>query len=159
MKILIVSDTHRQTQSYFDALNAEKPVDMVIHCGDLEGDEEIFRLRTECPVVMVSGNNDFFGFCPKDQMFTLGRYKIFVTHGHFYGVSLDTQRIREEARERGANIVMFGHTHRPLIDLSGDVIALNPGSLAYPRQEGNRPSYMVMEIDDKGEATFEIRYL
>ena len=90
MKVLIVSDTHRQTESYFDALRKEKPVDLVVHCGDIEGDEETFRLRTDCPVVMVSGNNDFFGFYPKDQMLDIANYKVFVTHGHYYGVSLDT---------------------------------------------------------------------
>ena len=56
-------------------------------------------------------------------------------------------------------IVMFGHTHRPIIDYHKDVIALNPGSLSYPRQEGKRPSYIIMDLDKKGEATFEIEYL
>ena len=55
--------------------------------------------------------------------------------------------------------MMFGHTHRPLIDYSKGIIALNPGSLSYPRQEGKRPSYMIMELDKKGEAHFEIVYL
>ena len=54
---------------------------------------------------------------------------------------------------------MFGHTHRPIIDYRKDVIALNPGSLSYPRQEGKRPSYIIMELIIEGEATFEIDYL
>ena len=45
------------------------------------------------------------------------------------------------------------------IDYHKDVIALNPGSLSYPRQEGKRPSYIIMDLDKKGEATFEIEYL
>ncbi len=159
MKILIVSDTHRRTETYFEALRKEQPVDLVIHCGDIEGDEETFRLRTRCPMIMVSGNNDFFGFNPKDQMTEIEGHKVFITHGHYYGVSLDTHRIKEEARERGADIVMFGHTHKPLIDVDEEVTALNPGSLAYPRQEGNRPSYMVMNTYAGGEVTYEIRYL
>ena len=44
---------------------------------------------------------------------------------------------------------MFGHTHRPIIDYHKDVIALNPGSLSYPRQEGKRPSYIIMDLDKK----------
>ena len=47
----------------------------------------------------------------------------------------------------------------PIIDYHKDVIALNPGSLSYPRQEGKRPSYIIMDLDKKGEATFEIEYL
>ena len=54
---------------------------------------------------------------------------------------------------------MFGHTHRPLIDYGKNVIALNPGSLSYPRQEGKRPSYIMMETDIKGDAHFRIEYL
>ena len=59
--------------------------------------------------------------------------------------------------------LMFGHTHRPYFDIdkSGEkeLITLNPGSLSYPRQEGHRPSYMLMKIDDNGEARFEQHYL
>ena len=62
-------------------------------------------------------------------------------------------------RDRGYDIVMFGHTHRPVIDYTRDVIALNPGSLSYPRQEGRRPSYIVMDLDKNGKANFEIKYL
>ena len=56
-------------------------------------------------------------------------------------------------------MVIYGHTHRPLIDMSGDVAALNPGSLSYPRQDGKKPSYIVMNIDDFGEIQCEIRYV
>lgn len=40
-----------------------------------------------------------------------------------------------------------------------DLITLNPGSLSYPRQEGRRPSYMLMEIDQNGHAEFTVNYL
>ena len=70
---------------------------------------------------------------------------------------------KQEAKERGFDIAMFGHTHRPYFDIdkSGEkeLITLNPGSLSYPRQEGHRPSYMLMKIDDNGEARFEQHYL
>ena len=64
-----------------------------------------------------------------------------------------------EAQARGVDIVMFGHTHVPLIEYGEHVIALNPGSLSYPRQEGRRPSYILMDINKKGDAFFEIEYL
>ena len=67
--------------------------------------------------------------------------------------------IEREAAAQGYDIVMFGHTHRPVIDYTRDVIALNPGSLSYPRQEGRRPSYIVMNLDKNGKANFEIKYL
>ena len=67
--------------------------------------------------------------------------------------------IKREAKGRGCDIVMFGHTHRPLVDYDKKVIAINPGSLSYPRQEGKDPSYIIMEIKDNGEADFSIRYV
>ena len=88
---------------------------------------------------------------------------VLLTHGHYYNVSTGPAYLKQEARERGFDIVMFGHTHRPYFDIdkSGEkeLITLNPGSLSYPRQEGHRPSYMLMKIDDNGEARFEQHYL
>ena len=56
---------------------------------------------------------------------------------------------------------MYGHTHKPVVDQDRDIIAVNPGSLTYPRQEGRSPSYIVMTITDgiKQDVSFEIRYL
>jgi hypothetical protein len=67
--------------------------------------------------------------------------------------------LKEEARSRGVDIVMYGHTHKPVIDTSGGMIAVNPGSLTYPRQAGRRPSYILMELDEEGKAHFSIHYL
>ena len=66
---------------------------------------------------------------------------------------------KEEAKSKGVDIVIYGHTHRPLIDMEEDIIALNPGSLTFPRQEGKRPSYIIMEVDENNNVKFEIRYL
>jgi hypothetical protein len=57
------------------------------------------------------------------------------------------------------DIVIYGHTHRPLIDIGDEVTALNPGSLSYPRQEGHRPSYIIMEMDKDEEMHYTIAYL
>ncbi len=159
MKILIVSDTHRQNGNYLHVLEQVTPVDMVVHCGDIEGAEYLVKESTECPVHMVSGNNDFFSDLSREKEFTIGKYKVWLTHGHNYYVSMGNEFIKQEARERGADIVMYGHTHRPLVDTSDGLIAINPGSLTYPRQEGKRPSYVIMDIDRQGEAHFTINFL
>jgi predicted phosphodiesterase len=73
---------------------------------------------------------------------------------------MTTAMLKDEAKSRGFNIVMYGHTHRPSIDMSDpEVTVINPGSLAYPRQEGRRPSYIIMEIDRHGEAHFALNML
>ncbi len=159
MKILIVSDTHRHNENYLKVVEKVSPVDMVVHCGDIEGSEYLIAESAGCPVQMVMGNNDFFSDLSREKEFRIGKYKVWLTHGHNYYVSMSNEYIKNEARARGADIVMYGHTHKPQIDYDDGVIALNPGSLTYPRQEGRKASYMIMELDREGEAHFTINYL
>lgn len=158
-KILIVSDTHRKNENYLEIIKKCGPFDKVIHCGDVEGSEFTICEAAGCPVEMVMGNNDFFSNLPREKEFSLGKYKVWLTHGHNYYVSMDNQTIKKEARARGMDIVMYGHSHRPIVDYDNEIIAINPGSLTYPRQEGRKPSFIIMEIDSEGEAHFTINYI
>ncbi|MBP5198694.1 MAG: metallophosphoesterase [Lachnospiraceae bacterium] len=158
MKIIVVSDTHGRNENYFKVLELHNP-DMVIHCGDVENSEYALESAAECPVYMVRGNNDFFTELPAELELQIGKYKCFVTHGHNYYVSMSAKHIKREAIDRGADIVFYGHTHKPVVDMDDDVIAVNPGSLSYPRQDGRRPSYVIMEIDKEEKVHFTIAYL
>ncbi len=158
MKILIVSDTHKKNDNYFTVLQMHKP-DMVIHCGDSVGCEYALTAAAECPVQIVLGNNDFFSDLPRELVLNIGRYKVWVTHGHNYYVYMGNETIKKEAVARGMDIVLYGHTHKPVVDIDDDVIAVNPGSLSYPRQDGHKCSYAIMEIDRDDEAHFTIAYL
>ena len=95
----------------------------------------------------------------REREIKIGKYKVFLTHGHYYNVSLGVERLEQEARDRNADIVMYGHTHRPYYEIHNGITILNPGSLSYPRQEGRKPSYMLMELDDEGEAHFTLNFL
>lgn len=158
MKVLIVSDTHGREQFLFNTLQRVSPIDLLIHLGDFEGGEEYIKAIVPCQKEMVSGNNDFFNDLPKEKMILLGKYYIMLTHGHRYGVNSGTVSLKEAARKNKADIVMFGHTHVPMIDLKDDVWAINPGSLALPRQHGRVPTFIIMEIDPQGEAHFTLNY-
>ena len=82
-----------------------------------------------------------------------------ITHGHHYYINMGNEKLKKEAIVQGADIVMYGHTHKPVIDISDKIIAINPGSLSYPRQENRKPSYIIMEVDQRGEAKFELKYV
>lgn len=159
MRILIISDTHRHNENYFKVLEKVGPFDMVIHCGDAEGSEYTISEGAGCETIIVLGNNDFFSALPREVETQIGKYKVLITHGHTYYVSTNRELIKQDAAHRGFDIVMYGHTHRPVIDIGSDVIAINPGSLSYPRQDGHKPSYIIMEIDRFGEAHFTLNYL
>lgn len=159
MKILIVSDTHRRNENFLQVVEKIGPLDMVVHCGDVEGSEYIISKAAGCPVEMVQGNNDFFSDLPREKEFMIGRYKVWLTHGHHYYISMNSEIIKQEAREREIDIVMCGHTHKPVIDIENDLTLINPGSISYPRQDNHKPSYILMEIDAEGTAHYTLNYL
>lgn len=160
MKILIVSDTHGRCYYLERALQKVSPIDMLIHLGDLEGDATYIEAIADCPVEMVSGNNDYFTDIPREKFLEIGKYYVMLTHGHRYGVNYGIDQLKESALLNGADIVMFGHTHQPLIDLTNDnIYAINPGSITQPRQVGRIPTFILMEIDSKGEAHFTLNFI
>lgn len=159
MKILIVSDTHRRHTNLERVLKKVGPLDLVIHLGDAEGEEDYIASIVGCPLEIIAGNNDFFSRLDREKELQIGKYKVLLTHGHYYYVTVGTEQIIADARARGKDIVMFGHTHRPCIEYEDGITALNPGSISFPRQEGRKPSYILMEIDREGEAHYTINYL
>ncbi len=159
MKILIVSDTHRYNANYLKVVEKTGPLDMVVHCGDVEGSELVISQAAGCPVEMVQGNNDFFSELPREKEFMIGQYKVWLTHGHNYYIAMNSDVIKQEAKAREVDIVMCGHTHKPVVDIGSGLTLINPGSISYPRQDNRKPSYIIMEIDGAGEAHYTINYL
>ena len=159
MRILVVSDTHGDLRNLDDLLEQDERFDMLIHCGDICGDEDRVRQRITFAFLGVAGNMDFSGRFPADRVIEAGNKKIFVAHGHRHGVRFDTDTLGEEAIAEGADIALYGHTHIPEIHEQDGIIVMNPGSLSYPRQEGRQPSYGVIEIGEDGSVHCEIKYL
>ena len=161
MKILVVRDTHRKDDNLKLVLSEECPLDMLIHLGDAEGSEHFIPdwVNPECRMEMVLGNNDFFSRLDREREIDIAGHKAFITHGHYYGVSMGPEGLVDEAKSRGCDIAMYGHTHRPFLDVIDGVTVLNPGSLSYPRQEGRRPSYMIIHVDADGKMDYQQKYL
>ena len=161
MKILVVSDTHRKDDNLKLVLSEECPLDMLIHLGDAEGSEHFIPdwVNPECRMEMVLGNNDFFSRLDREREIDIAGHKAFITHGHYYGVSMGPEGLVDEAKCRGCDIAMYGHTHRRFLDVIDGVTVLNPGSLSYPRQEGRRPSYMIIHVDADGKMDYQQKYL
>lgn len=157
MKILIISDTHGHDENLEQVLKIEQPIDLLVHLGDMEGSEHHIRSLAKCPCALIAGNNDFFSLLDRELEMKIGKYNVLITHGHYYYVTVGTENIRREGIARNKDIVMFGHTHRPYLDIREGIVVLNPGSLSYPRQEGRIPTYIIMTIDADGEASYEIK--
>ena len=151
MNILVISDSHGRPDRISEAIKLRRNLtDCIIHLGDGTSD---LRFCTSCiegiPTVSVRGNHEdaLRVFASDDGsvaelMLDLDGYKLLLMHGHKLGVKGGYERAAEYAYERGADILMFGHTHRPLkIYLpEGSVIGntlterpmyiFNPGSIA-----------------------------
>ncbi len=131
----------------------------MIHLGDSQCDPDVIRKMAGCPVDIVRGNCDIDIYdVPLCKLVEIGGYRILLLHGHQYGGMAGIGSMRETARENDASIVMFGHTHIPLVDTRDGVTVVNPGSISLPRQEGRKPSYLVMNIEN-GVADFVPVYL
>ncbi len=130
MKILVLSDSHNSFSSILRAMENERNIDMIIHAGDVHRDvEDIMIMWPNIPCAYVLGNNDFFVHdAPNQRFFEVCGKKIFLTHGHLYGVKSSTARVEYEARKLGADICIFGHTHTRHLEEKDGLWILNPGA-------------------------------
>lgn len=96
MKFLIVSDTHGRMYNLEEAMEREE-FDGMIHCGDVEGMDDLIKSKVNGPCYMVMGNNDWFSNLPAEIQVNIDDYRAFITHGHNYGVSLGLEGIYAEA--------------------------------------------------------------
>lgn len=160
MKILVISDTHRNIRNLLELMKLLKNIDRIIHLGDLVSDaQDIQSIFEKIPVDYVAGNCDFFeDNIPTDKILHLKEKKIMLTHGHNHGVKRSFDRLEKIILKEQVDVLLFGHTHAPCIEFFGNSILFNPGSISEPRSN-SIPSYGILEIDDKGKFHATINYL
>lgn len=163
LRILIMSDSHGRNENVELAIAQVREeigeFQMLIHLGDV-GDARELELLAGVPCYIVRGNTDYDAKLLNANVIEAGGHRIFATHGHLYQVDMRLDLLRFAALENDCDIAMYGHTHVPYLEEDpDDVTILNPGSISKPRQADHRYTYMVMEIDDEDEVTYELRYV
>lgn len=156
MRVLIVSDTHGNHENLELVLKRERKFDLMIHLGDSETSLRELNALVDCPIHIVAGNMDRDSLLPLEKIIEVEGYRIMICHGHRANVNAGLLRLEYMAREQEVDLVMYGHTHVPYLDVADDLTIVNPGSLSYPRPWGARPSYAVMTTD--GDGVFEIAH-
>lgn len=149
LRIVVVSDTHGNTWRLQEVLTQQPKADMFIHLGD--GVWDVDEASPGNPARMflrVSGNCDFGSDFPSEGETVAEGKRIFYTHGHLYYVKFGMSRITDEAVSRGADILLFGHTHVPVAEYTNGLYIMNPGSLGHP--DGGNPTYGVIDITPAG---------
>lgn len=154
MKILVYSDSHGEISNIVEIYEREKP-NFIISAGDYAEDFREFTFSYRDLIVnhrVVKGNCDSFEKNYRDEeIFLLEGRKIFLTHGHTYGVKASLNQLKIRSKELGAELVIFGHTHISLHESYENCEYFNPGAL----KDG---SYGVIEIEG-GKINFFIRSL
>ncbi|QEK12954.1 metallophosphoesterase [Crassaminicella thermophila] len=147
MKILVMSDTHGMIDLDKEILEKIDQMDLLIHLGDHYKDALYLGKLKNIKVRAVKGNCDRENV-EEEIILELGKHKIFLTHGHQYGVKLNLTRLYYKALELGCNVALFGHTHMPVNMKYDDILIMNPGSLSKPRG-GAKASYGIIEIEEE----------
>lgn len=128
MKILVVSDTHGNYLAPLEIFK-ETGAEMLIHLGDEIDDAFTLELILEHPVTKVPGNCDHRAKEPRELLESIAGNRFFITHGDLYRVKNGLHRLVEKAKSLKAAVVLFGHTHVPLIHKQDGVLLINPGTL------------------------------
>ena len=132
MKLLILSDTHRSLGFAYDAIEKEHP-DAVVHLGDHLTDAEDLSFACQEPdFYYVPGNCDYAPAVPQSLTLELDGVRIFVT------------ALAGAAKDAGARLALFGHTHIQHLEERGGITLLNPGTAGRFGHSG----YAVVEIKD-----------
>ena len=161
MKLLVLSDLHGRAERAEGVISLHRDAEAVLFLGD--GLRELSELCTRMGItpICVRGNCDFFSMlggadAPEERMLRFGDFKILMTHGHRQGVKHGTDTAIAYAVSRGADLLLYGHTHLAEeqylpegtelggLRLSRPLWVMKPGSLGEPR--GGAPSYGLVQI-------------
>ncbi|WP_249029679.1 metallophosphoesterase family protein [Tannockella kyphosi] len=143
MKIMIVSDSHYLSKNELLSIMQSKQVDCYFHCGD------IYMPYTPLPLsscYVVRGNNDYTD-SPQEIVTTIDGLTIYATHGHYYYVEYSKEELANKAKQMGASICFFGHTHVAFKEEINGVLCINPGSVSLPRGAFRVKTYAIMDTE------------
>ena len=142
VRIGLISDTHNLVRP--EAKRALAGVSRILHAGDICGPEVLAELSEIAPVTAVRGNNDHGAWAaniPVTEAVEIGSVAIYMLH--------DLGELDLDPQAAGIEIMVSGHSHRPLIERNGGVLFVNPGS-AGPRRFKLPVSLAMLEIGNGG---------
>ncbi|MGI9090828.1 MAG: metallophosphoesterase family protein [Gemmatimonadaceae bacterium] len=146
----LISDTHGLLRP--EVHRALAGVDLILHAGDVCGDDILDELALIAPVQAVHGNCDYPGDPRLESSLdaVFDGLRVHVSHGHELGRPKPAQLLAKY----DADVIVYGHTHQQLIHRDGDRLVINPGA-AGPRRFDLVPSVARLTITD-GHADAEL---
>ena len=154
MKACVFSDSHGLAGHMITAIELEKP-DICFFLGDGERDlDKLEEHFPDLPIYAVRGNCDFRSELQRLIVCNVEGVIIFATHGHLSNVKYedDLRTLTYQAKEAGADLALFGHTHCQHLSVKDGITLLNPGTAGY----GYYPGYAILNIEN-GTFNAELR--
>jgi len=128
MLVGLISDTHGLMRP--EALAALSGVDVILHAGDVGAPAVLEALWAIAPVHAVRGNVDMAGAGLRDVLsLQLDGVRVHLSHGHELGSPTPAAL----AARYDADVIVYGHTHRPLVTHVGPALVINPGAAGAAR--------------------------
>lgn len=149
MLIAVISDSHGNKDSINKIKKKISNADVLLFLGDGENDLAEITNDFTGEVFAVRGNCDITGKYPEEQILEIQGKKIFICHGHRYNVKYGYNSIYYRGKEIGADIVLFGHSHIPIIEEYDGIVLMNPGSISHGMGRLNKTLGYIDLIDDK----------
>ena len=144
MKLLILSDSHGNIDNMARTVELIQPRH-ILHLGDCLRDAQALHERyPDIPMDTVPGNCDWGSFDTPERLLEFDGVRVLMMHGHTRNVKSSPLAAQYAAREYGADVLLFGHTHRPLVDYDGMLYTMNPGAVGDYR----RPTYGVLTTEN-----------
>lgn len=143
--IVVVSDTHGNYDFILKMYPLFQENDYIIHLGDGNRDmSDIYRAFPNKTFVCQGNCDAGTLFSRSEWELEIEGCKILCCHGHRYGVKSGTGELAKEAKERGFNVALYGHTHRARIEEIDGVTVMNPGNA---KRYGTSPTYGYIVIN------------
>lgn len=154
MRIIVVSDTHRRFQEFYDIITKHRQeAALFIHLGDGQREvDDILELFPDLNLHCVRGNCDYGSILPEVEVVSAGNERILCTHGHNFFVKSTLEPLKKFALQNNCRIALYGHSHKSDTHYEDGIYFMNPGSPSQPR--GCKPSYGIIDITTRGIMTF-----
>lgn len=148
MRLVVISDSHGRKGNVFDIIEMHiEDADYFLCLGDCNGgkdfeDAQIY-FKEKLRLLSVCGNCDWYSTEPAVREITPNGKRVMFCHGHTFKAKYGIEMLAYEAKQRNADVVIFGHTHNPFHEYRDGLHIFNPGAA----QDG---CYGMVDITDSG---------
>ncbi len=152
MKVIVFSDAHGSRVLVERIISFNPDADYFISLGDSELSLDFLL---DLDIIPIKGNYPRDAGLAYDKILKIEGRKIYLTHGHKYGVQKSLMKLLKYVLGQDFDLVLYGHTHIARVDNINGMLIMNPGSIKSPRSK-TAPSYLILNIT-KDEITYTFK--